>query len=147
DFLKHATARNRKVVYAAAAFSAAWILFVVCGGWNIFKANLSANALVFVALFGFLLGAIVAGVVYHWLTLRLRKLDSLMPIASMFGIVYFTLVTTAAGRENLMKIGGLLFLAAAMHNAAGYFFGYWLSRAARLDKNSARSIAFEVGLQ
>jgi BASS family bile acid:Na+ symporter len=30
-----------------------------------------------------------------------------------------------------------LFLAAALHNLAGYFFGYWLSRAAGLDKNSA----------
>src|SRR5213079_2195485 len=70
-----------------------------------------------------------------------------MPKFSMFGIVYFTLVTTAAGRENLLKVGGLLFVAAALHNAAGYFFGYWLSRAAGLDKNSARSVAFEVGLQ
>ena len=31
--------------------------------------------------------------------------------------------------------------------AAGYFFGYWLSRAAGLDKSSSRSVAFEVGLQ
>jgi len=44
-------------------------------------------------------------------------------------------------------VGALLFFARALHNAAGYFFGYWLSRAARLDKNSARSVAFEVGLQ
>jgi BASS family bile acid:Na+ symporter len=65
----------------------------------------------------------------------------------MFGIVYFTLVTTAAGRDNLLQVGGLLFLASILHNGAGYFFGYWLSRAARLDKNSARSVAFEVGLQ
>ena len=48
-----------------------------------------------------------------------------------------------------MQVGALLFLAAALHNAAGYGFGfgYWLSRLAGLDKNSARSIAFEVGLQ
>jgi BASS family bile acid:Na+ symporter len=70
-----------------------------------------------------------------------------MPVASMAGIVYFTTVTTAAGRDHLLKIGGLLFLAAALHNLAGYFFGYWLSRASGLDKNSARSVAFEVGLQ
>jgi BASS family bile acid:Na+ symporter len=47
-------------------------------------------------------------------------------------------------------LGLILFaagLAAAMHNAAGYFSGYWLSRGAGLDKNSARSVAFEVGLQ
>jgi bile acid:Na+ symporter, BASS family len=41
----------------------------------------------------------------------------------------------------------LLFLASILHNTAGYFFGYFLSRAAGLDKNSARSVAFEVGLQ
>ena len=57
------------------------------------------------------------------------------------------MVTTAAGRDNLLKIGLLLFFAAAIHNVAGYIFGYWLSRASGLDKNSARSVAFEVGLQ
>jgi BASS family bile acid:Na+ symporter len=70
-----------------------------------------------------------------------------MPVASRAGIVSFTTVTTAAGRDNLLQVGALLFLAAALHNAAGYGFGYWLSRAAGLDKNSARSVAFEVGLQ
>jgi BASS family bile acid:Na+ symporter len=65
----------------------------------------------------------------------------------MAGIVYFTTVTTAAGRNNLLHVGLLLFLASVIHNAAGYFFGYWLSRACRIDKNSARTIAFEVGLQ
>jgi BASS family bile acid:Na+ symporter len=34
-----------------------------------------------------------------------------------------------------------------LHNAAGYFFGYWLSRLLGIDKKSARTIAFEVGLQ
>ena len=70
-----------------------------------------------------------------------------MPYVSMFGIIYFTLVTTAAGRDNLMKVGFLLFISSVIHNGAGYFFGYWLSRLFRLDKNSARTIAFEVGLQ
>jgi BASS family bile acid:Na+ symporter len=96
---------------------------------------------------GFLLGAVVVGVVYHFSTRQLTWLDRKMPVLSMAGIVYFTTVTTAAGRDNLLQVGALLFLAAAMHNSAGYGFGYWLSRLAGLDKNSARSIAFEVGLQ
>ena len=56
-------------------------------------------------------------------------------------------MTTAAGRDNLLKVGAaLLFLASFLHNVAGYFFGYFLSCASGLDKNSARSIAaFEVG--
>jgi BASS family bile acid:Na+ symporter len=46
-----------------------------------------------------------------------------------------------------MQVGMLLFLTSVFHNAAGYFFGYWLSRLFGLDQNSSRTIAFEVGLQ
>jgi bile acid:Na+ symporter, BASS family len=98
-------------------------------------------------LFGFFMGAIIVGVVYHELAKRSPKIDGLMPYFSMFGIIYFTLVTTAAGHENLMKVGVLLFISSVIHNAAGYFFGYWLSRLFRMDKPSSRTIAFEVGLQ
>jgi len=70
-----------------------------------------------------------------------------MPAASMAGIIYFTTITTAAVRDNLMQVGLLLFVASVIHNLLGYVFGYWLSRASGLDKNSARSVAFEVGLQ
>ena len=70
-----------------------------------------------------------------------------MPVGSMFGIVYFTLVTTAAGRDALLRIGVWLFLAAVLHNLLGYILGYWLSRLAQMDRATARTIAFEVGLQ
>jgi BASS family bile acid:Na+ symporter len=76
-----------------------------------------------------------------------RWVIGVMPYISMAGIVYFTMVTTAAGRDNLFHVGLLLFLASVIHNAAGYFFGYWLSRLFKLDKNAARTVAFEVGLQ
>ena len=70
-----------------------------------------------------------------------------MPTLAIVGILYVTAMTTASGRDNLLKVGALLFLASMLHNLAGYLFGYFLSRGAGLDKNSARSIAFEVGLQ
>lgn len=147
DYLKHAGPRGRRIVLATAAVGAAWILFLVPGGWAFIQAHTSEAIATGVGLAGFLLGAALVGVVYHFLTLKLSWLDRRMPVLSMAGIVYFTTVTTAAGRDNLLQVGALLFLAAALHNAAGYGFGYWLSRAAGLDKNSARSVAFEVGLQ
>ena len=147
DYLKHASARGRNVTLAIATFGAAWLAFLACGGWDSITGHASATALPWIGVLGFLFGAVVVGVVYHGLTRWLPKLDGWMPVASMAGIVYFTTVTTAAGRDNLLSIGVLLFCAAALHNLAGYGFGYWLSRASGLDKNSARSVAFEVGLQ
>lgn len=147
DYLKHAAPRGRKIVLVLAFIGVAWLAFLISGGWNFLKMNLSANALAAVTTGGFLLSAFVIGTAYHQLTRRCAQLDRWMPVLSMAGIVYFTTVTTAAGRDHLWQIGALLFLAAMLHNAAGYGFGYWLSRAAGLDKNSARSVAFEVGLQ
>jgi bile acid:Na+ symporter, BASS family len=108
---------------------------------------LSPNATLLLELAGFLLGAVAFGVLYHQLTKLFTRLDSLMPLLSMAGIVYFTTITTAAGRNNLLLVGGVLILVAMLHNTAGYFFGYWLARLARLDKASCRTVAIEVGLQ
>ena len=100
-----------------------------------------------IEILNFLCAAFVVGVLYHYLYKILPKVDDFMPLFSMFGIVYFTLVTTAAGRDNLIEIGVLLFLAAILHNSAGYILGYWLSRAGGLSKKQSETIAFEVGLQ
>ena len=147
DYLKHATARGWRIALGFMGAGAGWLAFIVCGGWALLEQRLDPTGLVCANVFGFFCAAVVVGMVYHGLTRRLPKLDSWMPVASMAGIVYFTTVTTAAGRDNLMKVGVLLLFASMIHNALGYVFGYWLSRAAGLDKNSARSVAFEVGLQ
>ncbi|MEI6950125.1 bile acid:sodium symporter family protein [Paraflavisolibacter sp. H34] len=146
DYLKRATPKGRLRVMVLTVLCLLWL-----GGlpvtWSLMEARLSAPVMGSIEVFSFFAGAVVAGVAYHWLTARFPKLDSFMPYLSMFGIVYFTTVTTAAGRDNLMQVGLLLFFTSVFHNAAGYFFGYWLSRAFGLDKNSARTVAFEVGLQ
>ncbi len=147
DYLKHASPRGRKIVHALAACGLAWLAFISFGGWSSLSAQLDGHSLTAVGLLGFLIGAIVFGVVYHQITRAIPKLDDWMPLLSMFGIVYFTTVTTAAGRDSLLVVGALLFIAAAIHNTVGYILGYWLSRLMRLDKDSARAIAFEVGMQ
>ena len=143
DFLKRATVIHKRNVNIMAAIAAIWVVTVLLLQHNIANKGLLQS----MQLSAFFAGALVAGLLYHWLWMTFPKIDSIMPLISMFGIVYFTTVTTAAGRENLMKIGLLLFIASAIHNAAGYFFGYWLSRLFGMDKNSSRTIAFEVGLQ
>jgi BASS family bile acid:Na+ symporter len=144
DYLKSATATQKKKIYIISGLCILWLLMVVFALQNSIANHSSQQSVV---LSGFFAGAVIAGVAYHFLYRRFPKLDNIMPLISMFGIIYFTTVTTAAGRENLMKVGLLLFMASVIHNAAGYFFGYWLSRLFGMDKNSSRTIAFEVGLQ
>jgi bile acid:Na+ symporter, BASS family len=144
DFLKRATAPQKKMVhflFGAAVIVVGMVLFLVS------KETALAPVSKSIVLMGFFAGAIIAGVLYNFLHKQFSKLDKIMPLISMVGIIYFTTVTTAAGRENLMKVGVLLFIASVIHNAAGYFFGYWLSRLFGMDINSSRTIAFEVGLQ
>jgi bile acid:Na+ symporter, BASS family len=147
DYLKTASANGKRNVRVLFIIAVVWLASLLLGAWAFFEKVSSPAALQSLEIAGFLAGAFVAGVLYHLLTRKITALDALMPYISMFGIVYFTTVTTAAGRDNLMKVGFLLFISSVIHNAAGYFFGYWLSRLFRLDKNSARTIAFEVGLQ
>lgn len=147
DYLTRASPRGIRVVRSIATLAVGWLSFLAFGGWGWIAARGSDNAQMLIGTLGFFLGAVLVGLIYHALVRRFPLVHRKMPLGSMAGIVYFTTVTTAAGRDNLLQIGGLLFVAAAIHNGAGYFFGYWLSRGAGLDKNSARSVAFEVGLQ
>jgi BASS family bile acid:Na+ symporter len=161
DYLTFAKPHGRRIVYGTAAVGVVWLAFIAFGGWNWLETCLNGAGeisstvktspgmliLPWIGVVGFIFGAAIAGVVYHHATKLAPTLPKLMPIASMFGIVYFTTVTTAAGRDNLLHIGGLLFFAAMLHNTFGYVFGYGLARLAKLDVASARTVAFEVGLQ
>jgi BASS family bile acid:Na+ symporter len=147
DYLKRATPKGSRNFKVIAVLCVAWLIALPFGLWETLSINLSEYPLSSVEILSFFAGALIVGLIYHLATLKFRKLDEIMPYFSMFGIVYFTTVTTAAGRDNLLQVGFILFLASVIHNGAGYFFGYLLSRVFGLDKKSARTVAFEVGLQ
>ena len=136
---------RRNILYLS-ILSVGWLVFVFVFG-NSFGFTADSTAGLLLEISSYLGGAFIVGSLYHLLYNAYKNIDTIMPFFSMFGIIYFTLVTTAAGRDNLIQIGFLLFLASVVHNGAGYFFGYWLSRASGLDEKSSQTIAFEVGLQ
>ncbi|MBF9141084.1 bile acid:sodium symporter family protein [Hymenobacter properus] len=148
DYLKTAPPQGRRVVGLLAGAGALWLVALPLGLWAFLERRVSSPELLqALEILSFLVAAVVVGVLYHQAAKKLPRIDAVMPYLSMFGIIYFTAVTTAAGHDNLLRVGFLLFLASVLHNAAGYFFGYWLSRLFGLDVNSARTVAFEVGLQ
>jgi len=91
---------------------------------------------------------IAAGLAFHYLVRgKFTWLDKAMPILSMVGIAFILTIITAAGRDNLLKVGGLLIIATFIHNLAGYFFGYWSARIFKFHERDCRTIALEVGMQ
>lgn len=92
-------------------------------------------------------GAIAFALLYHYAAEKFRWIEEKTHLLSMAGIIYFTFVATVAGRENLLTVGLSLIAAAILHNLIGYTLGYSLSRTFGLDKESATTVAFEVGMQ
>ena len=148
DYLKTATKEGKKIIHVVLIIAIVWLLLLPLGSWTLLQSVIASSALLqSIEMGNFLLGAVIVGVLYHSLSKRFNQLDTIMPYFSMIGIIYFTTVTTAAGHDNLLNVGLLLFVASVIHNGAGYFFGYWLSRLFKLNRADARTIAFEVGLQ
>lgn len=91
---------------------------------------------------------IAAGLLFHYLVHgKFSWLDKAMPILSMAGIALILTVMVAAGRDNLLKVGGLLIIATFIHNIAGFFLGYWSGRLLKFPERDCRTIALEVGMQ
>ncbi len=91
---------------------------------------------------------IISGLIFNRFAYgRFKWLDQSMPFISMASIAIIITIITAAGRDSLLSIGLVLILAVIIHNTTGYFLGYLGSRLVGLDKRSARTIAFEVGMQ
>jgi BASS family bile acid:Na+ symporter len=91
---------------------------------------------------------IIAGLLFNrFLHGKFPIIDALMPKISMLGIAIIITIITAAGRDSLLSIGLLLIVLVLIHNLSGYVLGYTSAKLFGLDEASARTIAFEVGMQ
>ncbi|HEY9000581.1 MAG TPA: bile acid:sodium symporter family protein [Mucilaginibacter sp.] len=89
-----------------------------------------------------------AGIIFNkYLLKRASWLEKLMPLVSMFGIAFIIVIITAAGRDSLLNIGGILVLLVLVHNLLGYTFGYWAGRLFKMSERDCRTMAIEVGMQ
>src|SRR5262249_27662467 len=119
EWLDHASPRVRRFIVGFAAAAAIVLLAWLLGGRDYTAGVMDHGTLKVVDLMGYLLGAVVAGVIYHGLKRQLPSIVRIMPRLSMLGIVYVTTVTVAAGRNQLLVIGPLLLVAIIAHNSIG----------------------------
>jgi bile acid:Na+ symporter, BASS family len=76
-----------------------------------------------------------------------KWLQTIMPMLSMCGVFMVILLIVASGRDALLNIGPLLFVASIIHHSTGYLLGYWSGRLMGLDEATSRTISLEVGMQ
>lgn len=77
----------------------------------------------------------------------MKWLKTIMPIISMSGVLMMLIVIVSSGRDSLLSIGPLLFVASIIHHSTGYLLGYWSGRFVGLDEPTCRTISLEVGMQ
>jgi len=78
---------------------------------------------------------------------RTKWLEKTMTLVSMIGIGLIIVVITAAGRDSLLDIGGILIVLVLIHNLFGFLLGYGFARLVKMTERDARTIAIEVGMQ
>jgi BASS family bile acid:Na+ symporter len=144
DLLKRCRPESRRTAYTIAGGAVGYLGFLLLGGSAKEQSVLSPGLLEASIL---LAAAIVAGVSFHWAANAFPFIERRIHLVSMFGIIYFTAVTTAAGRDNLLHVGLTLFVAAAIHNLVGWILGYYLSLLAGLERKKALTVGFEVAMQ
>ncbi|MBK1787834.1 bile acid:sodium symporter family protein [Prauserella cavernicola] len=146
DYLRTASPRATRVVNIAAGVSAVWLV-VGLSLWNTVTAGLSANAVLALQQACYVAAAIILARAYYAVETHYAWIGRAMPYVSMFGIMYYNTVVTAAARDTVLTVGGVLLLIGLIHNLTGFSFGYWAARAARLDIPASRSVSFEIGMQ
>lgn len=91
---------------------------------------------------------IAVGVLFNYfLRNKFEWIKRVMPLISMASILLIVVIIMASGRNSLLQVGWLLILAVLLHNLAGYFVGYWVSRLMRFSEEDCRTISIEVGMQ
>lgn len=91
---------------------------------------------------------VVLGVaIHHFFGRHLEKAEPALASLAMAAIVLIIAIVVALNADRLTTLGPLVALAVLAHNAIGLAGGYGLARALRFDTRTARTIAFEVGLQ
>ncbi len=91
---------------------------------------------------------VLAGLIYNRFAYgKFSWFDRILPLMAMCAIPIIIVIVTASGRNALLSMGPILVLLILIHNLAGYFLGYKLSKFWGLREDEARTIAFEVGMQ
>ncbi|EKF76046.1 Na+ symporter family protein [Alcanivorax hongdengensis A-11-3] len=78
---------------------------------------------------------------------QLTPLRNLFPLVSVAAIVWVIGIIVALNQGRIADAGLLVFVAVVLHNGLGMLGGYTGARLMRLNRQQARTLAIEVGMQ
>src|SRR5699024_9788335 len=91
---------------------------------------------------------IVAGLLVRWLLRTwIDKILPALPWVSVLGISYVVVAVVSGSADQIVEAGMLVLAVVILHNALGYFLGYFASRIFKYPERVARTTSVEVGMQ
>ena len=83
----------------------------------------------------------------HYYAYRIKTIETYLPLIAVCAIVLIIAIITALNAEQFSRLGTLLLLAVALHNATGLLIGYLSARMLGYKTRECRTLAIEVGMQ
>ena len=83
----------------------------------------------------------------HYYAYRIKTIETYLPLIAVCAIVLIIAIITALNAEQFSRLGSILLLAVALHNAAGLLIGYLSARMLGYKTRECRTLAIEVGMQ
>jgi bile acid:Na+ symporter, BASS family len=91
---------------------------------------------------------IVTGILLnHYCNRGVKRVEAYSPFLAVLSIVFIVDFILAAKKDAILEIGVPLIAAIVLLHFFGFFLGYILSRALKLEEKDAQTISIEVGMQ
>lgn len=78
---------------------------------------------------------------------RIRRIEGALPYLSVLSISFIIAVILSLNRDRLLLLGPDVAVVVLLHNAGGFWAGFFLGKALGLDTRLAKTLSVEVGMQ
>ncbi len=78
---------------------------------------------------------------------RIRRIEGALPYLSVLSISFIIAVILSLNRDKLLLLGPEATAVVLLHNATGFWAGFFLGKALGLDTKLAKTLSVEVGMQ
>lgn len=86
-------------------------------------------------------------VIHHFASRQIARVEPALATLAMVSIVLIIAIVVALNAGRLATLGPLVAVAVIAHNGLGLASGYWFGRLCGFDERTARTVAFEIGMQ